>query len=74
MNNNNLNAIPTPTQAEINQAIASCKWRLEFCGTAICQGMCGPCARTIELGDCDTLKELFGGKEDGLWNTLVKNK
>lgn len=57
-------AMAQPTQKEINKAIKACKWRQNFMGSVICSGMCGPCARVIENGECDTLKKMFAGKEN----------
>lgn len=53
-----------PTQKEIDKAIKACKWRQDFSGVAICSGMCGPCAKVIENGECDTLKKIFSGREN----------
>jgi hypothetical protein len=53
-----------PTQEEINEDIKSCKWRHDFMGVVVCSGMCGPCAKVIENGECDTLKQIFAGKEN----------
>lgn len=53
-----------PTEKELNNAIKTCKWRQEFMGVVICSGMCGPCVRVIENGECDTLKNIFAGKEN----------
>jgi hypothetical protein len=33
-------------------------------GVVVCSGMCGPCAKVIENGECDTLKQIFAGKEN----------
>lgn len=51
-----------PTQKEVNKAIRDCKWRQNFMGVVICSGMCGPCTRVIENGDCDALQRLFAEK------------
>lgn len=49
------------TQEEINKAINECKWKSDF---DVCRGMCLPCHRVIEKGQCNTLIELFRkGKE-----------
>ena len=49
------------TQKEIKEAIENCRWREKYMD--ICKGMCLPCRRTIERGECDTLIELYRGKE-----------
>ena len=44
------------TQKELDKAIKECSWREDF---DVCRGMCLPCHRVIERGECDTLIELF---------------
>lgn len=49
------------TQEMIDKAIKDCFWRIEIEGISICKGMLTPCQRTIENGNCDTLKRLYQG-------------
>lgn len=49
------------TQKQIDDAIKNCYWRKEIGGVDVCAGDVIPCRRCIELGKCDTLKQLFGG-------------
>ncbi len=55
---------------QIVKAIKHCRWRKDLGGVPICCGMCLPCERTIERGQCDTLNKLFRenqeeGNKDG---------
>jgi len=52
------------TQEQIDQAIKQCEWRQKFGDTYICRGMCLPCQRVIEKGECPTLKELFSAEKE----------
>lgn len=44
---------------EINKLINECYWRQDACGIPICRGSVLPCQKTIDNGECDTLKEYF---------------
>lgn len=54
----------------IDDAIKNCKWASQNRGfgnmiSGVCVGMCLPCERVIDGGQCDTLINLFRGKKDG---------
>ena len=55
------------TEKELNESIQTCHWRQMVYGIAICRINCVPCSKWIELGKCDTLKQIFAkeplGKE-----------
>lgn len=46
------------TEEEIDKAIKKCEWK-DNQGFDVCRGMCLPCQRVIERGQCETLIELF---------------
>lgn len=56
------------TQEQINKAIKDCFWlsqnRSKEFMPDICTGECLPCVRVIELGKCDTLRELFKAESE----------
>ena len=52
------------TKEQIIDIINNCKWNEEVHGVRICTGMCAPCVRTIERGECDTIMKLFHGEDD----------
>lgn len=52
------------TDADIEQAIKTCKWRMKVDGIDVCRGECNVCIRTIEAGKCDTLQNLFRKEEN----------
>lgn len=53
------------TQKDIDRAIKECYWRKDVGGVNVCSGMLAPCSRIIENGQCDTLINLYKGREDG---------
>lgn len=59
-------AMKNVTQEQIDEAIKNCYWlsqnRQFSLIPDVCTGMCMPCKRVIERGECDTLIELFYGK------------
>ena len=56
------------TKEQINKAIKECFWlsqnRSKTFMQDICTGECLPCARVIECGKCDTLRELFKAESE----------
>lgn len=60
------------TQEQIDDAIKNCCWLSQNRGYGnlipdVCTGMCLPCERAIDRGQCDTLIKLFrGGSVDGI--------
>lgn len=49
---------------EIQKAFNNCHFRQEYGGVDICRGMCQPCGRTIEKGQCEMLEEYFSNKKE----------
>lgn len=53
---------------DIQKAFNECHFRQECDGFDICRGMCAPCAKVIESGQCGMLIDYFskekGGKEE----------
>ena len=59
--------MPELTEEMLQEAVKNCKWRKKFFGIDICTGNCNVCAREIEAGLCDTLRQLvaeYKAKED----------
>ena len=52
---------------EISEIIQNCWWRIK--DIDVCRGMCLPCIKVIESGQCETLQEYFSnqhvGRKDG---------
>lgn len=46
------------TQADIEKAISECYWRKEVAGVSICAWNSIPCAKAIDSGKCEVLREL----------------
>lgn len=47
---------------DIQKAFNECHFRQEYEGIDICRGMCQPCGRTIEKGQCSMLEDYFKKK------------
>ena len=48
---------------EIQQAFNECHFRQEFCEVDICCGMCQPCIKIMEKGQCSMLAEDFSKRK-----------
>ena len=58
----------TTDDEELNEVIRKCLWRKNVQGTSFCGGMLGVCARVIENGECDALRQYFDELySDGDW-------
>ena len=44
---------------DIQENFNNCHFRQEYCGIDICRGMCQPCRKTIESGQCSMLTDYF---------------
>jgi hypothetical protein len=53
---------------DIQTAFNECHFRQEYDGVDICRGMCQPCKRTIENGQCSMLVEYFNKRIRGILN------
>lgn len=49
---------------EIQRAFNECHFRQEFDGVDVCRGMCQPCGRTIENGQCTMLSDYFSKRKE----------
>ena len=53
-------------QEIILQSIKKCHWRKNMYGVDICTGNVLPCAKAIEKGDCEIIKQKFADdKKEG---------
>lgn len=44
---------------DIQKEFNECHFRQEYDGVDVCRGMCMPCERTIESGQCQMLVDYF---------------
>ena len=49
---------------DIQENFNNCHFRLEHSGVDICRGMCQPCSRTIENGQCSMLTDYFSKQKE----------
>lgn len=49
---------------EIQKKFDECHFRQEYDGMNICRGMCMPCIRAIDSGQCSMLEDYFSEKKE----------
>lgn len=46
-------------EAMVDKAIEECMWKQEAADIILCRAECLPCKRCIDVGRCDTIKDLI---------------
>lgn len=49
---------------EIQKEFNECHFRQEYDGVDVCRGMCAPCSRVIESGQCEMLADYFSKRKE----------
>lgn len=49
---------------EIQKEFNECRFRTEYDGIDICRGMCTPCSKVIECGQCEMLTDYFSKRKE----------